>query len=381
MIASIAIALLILLVSSNEAAVFALIHRSVAAELIDASLSVFDGRPPWRAFQNRLLGPYLLSLFEHGTQAMFAASPAVARLFERIYAEPGMPRLALFNAFTFFTLLLKNTVVFFLLLRFTRRASQALLHTALAAICFVALADKWFYAWDFFDLIFFYGFAYFIFARGTVGPGLFLLFAATLANRKSAAFFGLWFVGLATARRLLGDRPDWAGLALGLGLILVALGYATLLRQALFVKSPLSGLDAQHRVLGNHVSLPLNLVLIARNVVTPEVYLNLLLVLMAAHGAGLVWLGRARRDAHVLAIGLFVLALLAAILVLALIDEPRVFLIYTPMLVFSVAAFRPQLRRLAEALDGAGQARDRRLSSSLAVPAPVRRYSSRSDWD
>ena len=80
--------------------------------------------------------------------------------------------------------------------------------------------------------------------------------------------------------------------------------------------------------------------------------MNVYIAAIVGHGAVMARLGMARRDPHLMAIGPFVLAFIGSTLLFARVNEVRVFLIYTPVLVFSAALFAEDVRRLAARPDG-----------------------------
>ena len=122
----------ILVLSVLSCAVF-IIARANWNELSEAASGVLDGRPHWRAYQNRLLGPWLvLGLSKVGISYRTA--------------------LIVFSALTF---VIHN----FLLAHLLRRLGQSPLATTLWVLffctAFLLLQHRWFYTWDSIDLLLF----------------------------------------------------------------------------------------------------------------------------------------------------------------------------------------------------------------------------------
>jgi hypothetical protein len=292
---------------------------------------VLDGRPPWRAFQNRLLGPLALRAVERAT----GLSPAAAS-----------------GAFAGLMILAKNAVAFALLARFTGGPARGLCLTAVGAAAFVACGHPLFYPWDFLDLIIFHAFAYMVFAGRAAGPAFLALFVAALLNRESAAFFGFWLLCLAAARWHLRRCLARRDLALGALLVLAAVVFTKAARDVLFVESPLVGADQPNAALGNHLALGANLAQVLANFASVQVYVNAYLLGIAAQGVALARSGRRSGDPHRLALGLYVLGFLAVVLAFGAVNETRVYLVHLPFVVFSLAAFGPDIRRRLDAIDG-----------------------------
>lgn len=172
-----------------------------------------------------------------------------------------------------------------------------------------------------------------------------MAFALALLNRESALFFGLWPVCLALARWRLGVARVRRHLLVGAALMLAAAAWTKLARDLLFVATPGGRRDEAHALLGNHLVLLDNLAALGANLGSVDVYVDGYVAAMALHGLWLLRAGLRAADAHRLALGLFVLGLLGALLAFARVNETRVFLTYLPFVGFSAAAFAPDIRR------------------------------------
>jgi hypothetical protein len=193
-----------------------------------------------------------------------------------------------------------------------------------------------------------------MFTGRTYGAAFIALYIVVLTNRESAAFFGVWLLCLAASERLIRGRIPWGQVALGLLLIAIAAIYVTTLRRALLVESTLGhelgnakavgaivfdNGSQVHQVLGNHILIAENAIQFAKNLVSPHLYVDVYVVLMALHSLCLAKMGFVRRDPRLMAIGIFSLFLLLSVVSFALLNETRLYLIYVPILVFSVVTF------------------------------------------
>ena len=349
---------LVVVGSLNEYQIFYQLHRASAQEFIDIAHGVLLGHPPWRAFQARLFGPLTFAAFESCMHWLQAGSPTLYRMIERVFRDPDDTRsLAVFNAFGACLILTTNLVAFALLLRYSKSLIKAIGGTLFASLLFVMLSDHWIYSWDFFEQLFFFVFAYSMFTNRKADTGFFLLYALTLANRESAAFFGVWLLCSVFSNKLIHDRMLWLRTMLGVGLVGIAIFYVVALRNALFIESTLGhetgyslGATALalgdgvrlHQAFGNHLMLFGNVIQFFKNLVTSRFYVDVYVALIAWHGLFLARLGLKWRSSQIMAIGMFNTILLVSILNFGVLNETRMYLICIPMLVFSVVTFAPQ---------------------------------------
>ena len=223
----------ILVVSVLSCAIF-ILARTNWYELSEAASGVLDGRPHWRAYQNRLLGPWLvLGLSKVGISHRTA--------------------LIVFSALAF---LVHN----FLLAHFLRRLGQSPLATTLWVLffctAFLLLQHRWFYTWDSIDLILFTCVFYAVYF-GAPDRVFLILFSIGLMNRESALFIALFLVldGASLLWQKSGEAKGKAAARLILGVVLLILGGAAtkLARDFLFVERQWGGADLDHALLGNHL--------------------------------------------------------------------------------------------------------------------------------
>lgn len=282
------------------------IHGPHFDVLADTWHGVVVGRPQWIAYQNRLLGPWLVNLI-----AMLGVSNVVAlKLF--ITATTAAQGLLLYG----------------LLRRFGDPARAAMQRVALFFLAVLLTQHYWFYTWDNIELLLLSLFAFGVIERrGTLF--FTLLFAVALLNRESALFIALYLcidafrvrpaLVLENPRKLL----TGAALLLGGGL------WTHFIRRALFVAQPDGATDAAHAAIGNHINLMLNLGdLLYRNLFSQKVlytaFLLAVLIYVLRLWSGLTDAGRK--------LALIVLVMFANILVFGLINETRMYLILFPLL-------------------------------------------------
>ena len=326
----------VLAFSCNEFALVDLMHAANLPQLAEAAGGVLEGRPHWAADQARLLGPLVLR--------------GVEWLHSEFLPQESEPQVAM-RLFFLIMIAAKNGVLFALTALQTRSLPAAVALTVAGSVLFLLFGDGWLYTWDFFDVMIFSGLAFLMARWGSPGPWLLflLLFVTALLNRESAAFFGLWLICLGAARTILAGRIAWAEAAAGTLLIVIAAAHAAVLRDWLLVEEA-GGANYQGlRIAGNYLQIGPNLEALADNLRTPKLYIDAWIALILGYGAALVARGLREAEPRGLAQGLFALGLLAAVFSFGIINEARVFLIFVPFLVFSLAEHGPALARSAEA--------------------------------
>ena len=270
----------VLAISSNEYQIYYETHTTVGEQLIEISRGVLNGHPPWRAFQARLLGPFAFECFELLMQRAQAIFPLMYAAFERIFSQPDTRDLAILNAFVAGMILANNFICFLLLFRYSGSVVKATGGTVVGGLLFVMLSHYWLYMWDLFELVFFCFLAYVMFGRKKPGATFFIIYALSLANRESAAFFGVWLICYASAHRIYDNRTRWYEVGLGIALVLIAVAYVLALRQSLLVESTLGhetgpiwgsvpaatpAVTTVHQAFGNHLLILENGVTFLKN--------------------------------------------------------------------------------------------------------------------
>ncbi len=239
---------LILLMTFLEIKLVSLIHNEHYKDLVHAAYGVVMGKPHWRAYQNRLLGPCLVQLVSQVTGWTFQRT---------------------FSLFVNATVALANFISFYAVLDLTKNRRISLKYAFYYSLFFLALQDNhWLYLWDLINLSLFFMFAYGIFKNWKMRFFAYL-FVVCLLNREDALFVALWLVidAFTYNRKLLKDFKaecsiiNRSQLFIGIFLIVVGIVYTKFIRDLLFVESSLNGigLDLRHAAIGEHITFFTNI--------------------------------------------------------------------------------------------------------------------------
>jgi hypothetical protein len=283
---------------------------------IAAAFGVVHGRPHWRIYQSRLLGPYLVDSVTHVMPSSASAYVLVTivtlaiagllacRLGNRIAGAPG--------------------------------AWRALLATH-AAFAFL-LAKPWLYIWDYFDLVVFLVFALFVIEKR---PTLWFVLLCLLGmlNHEIAMFVGMWLVIDAVIVRVRGARLPWGRLAAGIGSMVVGLVVVEMLRRALLVEElgPKIFVDAPKGVGSSfyftlfHNAHDLGLIL------THWDYRLLFMIIAFVAALPFVAWWIARRDRALESFAIVNVLMLGSLLAFGLLIESRIYIVLIPMLATAAA--------------------------------------------
>jgi hypothetical protein len=150
---------------------FFALHKPGFDDLIAATKGVVSGRPHWIAYQNRILGPYLvLAITKLGLSFRYA--------------------LILFDSVL---LIAQSWLLVYLFGQFKLQNSTRLLFLVIFLFSFLALHNYWFYPWDSIDLIVFTFFSYGV-AKEFPVKYFVGLFIVAIFNRESALFIALYIL-------------------------------------------------------------------------------------------------------------------------------------------------------------------------------------------
>jgi hypothetical protein len=181
---------------------------------------VVHGTPPWRIFQNRVLGPWLV----HGVNVV-----------------THLPLAQAYAAFALVTMFAAGMMVPLLTARLKDPSRPPLAAFLLFQVSFVLLLPCiWLYVWDLLALIVFTVFNFFV-LRGA-GRGAFaVLFAIAIFNHEIALAISGWMMLDPIVRyawRAKGERRPFDRATFGLGLALTVAGAALIatLRRVLLVR-------------------------------------------------------------------------------------------------------------------------------------------------
>ncbi|MBV8118990.1 MAG: hypothetical protein JO081_03510 [Alphaproteobacteria bacterium] len=168
---------------------------------VDAAAGVLAGKPHWRTFQARVLGPLLIDRISPLFPSFFDAHVCFSivtlavmgylawRIGWRVGANLGAAMLALFVFETSFSFL---------------------------------LTPHWLYAWDYLNIIVFLVFVDFVVA-GRSWPWFVALWAIGIFSRETAAFIAVWMILEALSRRYFARRPGGGGERLDRGMLIAGI--------------------------------------------------------------------------------------------------------------------------------------------------------------
>ncbi len=278
------------------------------------SLAVTEGEAEWKAYQNRVAGPYTILL--------------VSRLTGWSYEKSYL-------SVTEWLLLAGNACAFVLVKRRERSSSAAWCAAFANAALFVVFQDKsHVYIWDFIDAVTFLFFAYGMITGASLS--LFVpLFLVEVMNREAAQFIALGIILLAVVDLV----PPVSGRTIGRSIGRIAVGGALLafsswwvsfLRNSLLRIPPGEEVKKVNQLWGQHYQLPRNL-----KDMQPPLDLNSMLVWLILLLLGVLFalavpvLGR-----RAVALGLLLAAMLVATLLFGLVNESRIWISFIPFLLF-----------------------------------------------
>lgn len=316
-------AALLVFVSLIEFRMFAGLHQIDLYDLSKAAEEVTTGTPHWRAFQNRLLGPFAIH--------------AVAEL-------TGKPFSLFHNLAILCLIVVMNLTAFALVWKLTNRLDVACRYAIGFALAFFALQPiSWVFVWDFIDMPLFLLFAYGAFA-GKSAVFFVPVFLVSMLNREVGLFVAFWLMldslGAAQRRRFVPKIVDGRKLLLGAGLAIAGLVYTKVVRDALFVASSLpashDSMDNEMPIVGNHFNLRDNVLMVVDNFVRPTVFLEVTIcIAWCVFIAYLVRNRRAIAERHLKVVAVMI-AMLASVPVFGFINETRHYFVMLPFVMFLV---------------------------------------------
>jgi hypothetical protein len=290
------------------------------ANSIDAALGVVRGLPHWRAYQSRVLGPWMIEILS-GAFGGFSA------------------------AHVFFTIAM-TAVAGWLILALTqhsfgRRAAWGAFFLFHALFAFL-LGKLWLYAWDHSGIVVFILFIHFVLS-GKDWRWFTALFVLAVVNRESAFFIALWMVLDPLVKAQLDrTRPQWALLLAGLACLGFGLELVGWLRDALLVREVGPELFNMPAMAGKtfhnqwHNNLEFLGQVTTRFSLGFEILIPLFLGAVLALAALLAWRDRRRY----LALALTQAGIVASLFVAAALPETRVMLELVPFLAMGIWAAR-----------------------------------------
>jgi hypothetical protein len=292
------------------------------ALVTEISLGVTTGHPLFKAWQSRVLGPYIIKAL------MFGSVDYVKAHF-------------LFQIITV-------AVAAFLCWRLGRKYGgsdqSALLALTMFVMCFaLLLRPGYLYSWDFIDIIVFILFIDLVLS-GMALPWFIVLFAIAIWNRQSAVFIALWLILDPLVRffyqrqhKLPSPALDWRRMLAGV--MCIAIGSLTLelLTRTLLVEATISG-DSYSIVppSADALVLPQNIARLKDSLTHFDRYfaiaIPVFLATVTALGACVV----RRNPQRYLALYLVELSFIASIFVIGNLIETRHYLALIPFVVMAV---------------------------------------------
>lgn len=233
----------VFLVLALSFAVFKLTTYSIShyEDLPEAVYGIITRRPHWRAYSNRLLGPYLV-------------------YFISIFGFKFDKALEIFN---FLMLSVQNLALFTLLSLYWKTSYRgAFRYVIYFSFLFIILQDKYSYPWDYIDLVVFTFFVWGIFHKNSLKYFVFL-FLVELLNRETSLFIPLYLI-IDSVKFISNEHSFFPHLShyaksktnFWVGSFLLAGGaiYTKIIRNMLFIESSLTrvGKDMENKLLGNH---------------------------------------------------------------------------------------------------------------------------------
>lgn len=305
---------ILLFISLSVYKVIAQIYSPYWQDLADTANGVVTGHPQWIAYQNRLLGPYLVHFI----------------------SGLGISNISAVKVFTLLAVAIQNFVLFGVLAKAGVSCNKSLTYVVVYSFILLLFQDYGFYTWDSIDAILFTVFAWGIF-QGRPVIYFVLLFLAAIFNRESALFISLYLMldsfafnvkDLSKVRISLTSRSK---LAIGSLLTIGGVMYTKLIRDYLFISQPNGFSDSTHAQIGNHFHFQKNILDLFFNNLTSLNILNSIFILGSI--IFIVYFIKLYTDRQLKAFAVFII-LVVNILIFGLINETRMYIILVPFLIF-----------------------------------------------
>lgn len=306
-------------------------HYGDWAALGDAAQGVISGHPHWRAYQSRLLGPYLVWGIGHLLPSFTSA----------------------LKVFTAVSLIGHNVLLYALLRAGNLGSSVAIMAVGLWSAAAIMMLDRyWLYTWDLLDI------SVFAVAAWTLSFGrspaiLLVVFPIALLNRESALLLPIAYAFAHIARKSDGTKPGARSIVTPLPRVFAVAGILTMVgillmeqnRALLFIERTEVANHEGATVLGNLVTLDDNIRAMMFIDVPPIAVACLVLVYLSV--IAMAALGLRTANSNVRAVVLFFFVQVLALLVFAHVDETRVWLplISTVIMAFFAAGATPRFSK------------------------------------
>ncbi|HCK66563.1 MAG TPA: hypothetical protein DHW49_09875 [Anaerolineae bacterium] len=283
-------------------------------EISGISYGVITGKPEWLAYQNRLLGPYLIYLI----------------------SLLGISYISAYKVFVLLSILVQSFTLVVLLKNIGETYQSSINYLIIYSFMYIALQEYSFYSWDNIDAVLFMFFVWGILR--SVSPLLFIpLFLVSIFNRESALFIGIYLIidafniEINKSKRINIQLKSVKELILGIILLILGIAYTNLIRELLFISRANGFPDEQHMILGNHFNLEKNLFdLFYENFISMHSANSLFIFGSIGY---LLYFVRQYSQPQLKAFIIFI-CLVLNILVFGIIHETRLYVVLLPFLIF-----------------------------------------------
>lgn len=302
--------LILFFISLSVFKVLMQIHNGHFQALVDATYGVIKGQPHWIAYQNRLLGPYIVYFI----------------------SKTGFSFHVALKIYILCMVIFQNILLFFLIRKMNVRRRESLGWVMLYCFAFIIVQHYWFYTWDSLDSIIFTLLAWGILNARSVYFFI-ILFCMAILNRESALFVALYIVIDAFHFKSVKEFyfVSIKKLIVGTSLFLLGLVYTKVIRHYLFVSKPNGQPDTAHELIGNHIQLTQNLYnLILYNAYSTDIINSVFIIGSILY---FLFVVKSYSDTQIKALLMF-FAIIANILIFGLINETRMFIILIPFVIF-----------------------------------------------
>ena len=201
---------------------------------IKTIISVLNFNPDWIAFQNRLMGPYLI-LF-------------ISKL--------GFSFETAWKLFLAFFIILQNFTLVLILKKEKYKNSKIIIILSLFSLIFLIIQHFCLYPWDNIDLFFFTLFSYWIIKDKNMIYFL-TLFSLSLLNRETALFIPIYLIlsSLTIKDKLPYFRfNNYKKILWGFTTLVLGITYVLFIRNYLFIENENTHLD-NYNIIGNRIHL------------------------------------------------------------------------------------------------------------------------------
>jgi hypothetical protein len=294
--------------------VIAQIYSPYWQDLSDTASGVLTGHPLWIAYQNRLLGPYLVHLI----------------------SAIGISNVSAIKLFTLLSITIQNLVLYGLLTKSGVSYNRLLSYIIFYSFIFICIQDYGFYTWDSIDAILFTFFAWGIF-QGKSTTYFIFLFLVAIINRESALFISLYLIiDSFQIHNVKIHFSSKSKLAIGSLLTIGGIIYTKLIRDYLFISRPNGLLDTANARTGNQIHFLKNILDIFFNNLTSINILNSIFIIGSV--IYLVYFIKYYTDRQIKAFAMFII-LIVNIMIFGGINETRMYIILIPFLIFFQIGF------------------------------------------